>query len=130
MNNQYTTTYFPEIDRTLQCQTIETMFANKLVAAIDRYKRKGAIAGRDYFDICQFFQQKIIYNKEILKEYEPAGLKIFFHNLIQLTKKEFTEQVINEDLNMLLLPKQFQFMRKNIKQFTLDYLEKEYNNLT
>ncbi|MFH1960888.1 MAG: nucleotidyl transferase AbiEii/AbiGii toxin family protein, partial [Patescibacteria group bacterium] len=35
--NEYKVQYLPEIDRLVNCQTIETMFANKLVAITDRY---------------------------------------------------------------------------------------------
>src|SRR3990167_117895 len=39
-----------DIDRVFSCQTIETMFANKLVALVDRYERHGSIAGRDVYE--------------------------------------------------------------------------------
>ncbi|MEK6818715.1 MAG: nucleotidyl transferase AbiEii/AbiGii toxin family protein, partial [Nanoarchaeota archaeon] len=35
-SNVYEPRLLPEINRTVNCQTIETMFANKLVAVIDR----------------------------------------------------------------------------------------------
>lgn len=127
--NQYQACYFPELGRTLQCQTVETMFSNKLIAAVDRYQRKGSIAGRDYFDISQFFQQKIKYHNNIIESYEPSGIKLFFAKLIKLTNQEFNEQVVNEDLNMLLLPLQFQLLRKTMKQTVLHYLQREYDKL-
>ena len=53
--NQYKVQYFTEIDRLMNSQTIETMFANKLVAVMDRYKLHQTIAGRDIYDIHNFF---------------------------------------------------------------------------
>ena len=44
-SNQYKVQYFPEIDRLMNSQTIETMFANKLVAMTDRYAQHETIAG-------------------------------------------------------------------------------------
>ena len=55
--NQYKVQYFPEIDRLINSQTIETMFANKLVAVTDRYAQHKTIAGRDIYDIHHFFIQ-------------------------------------------------------------------------
>ena len=55
--NQYKVQYFPEIDRLINSQTIETMFANKLVAVTDRYAQHKTIAGRDIYDIHHFFVQ-------------------------------------------------------------------------
>ena len=55
--NQYEPKEFTDIDRIINCQTIETMFANKLVALIGRYEKNESIAGRDVYDIRHFFLQ-------------------------------------------------------------------------
>ena len=55
--NVYAAQRLAEIDRIARCQTIETMFANKLVALIDRWEKKESIAGRDLYDIYHFFLQ-------------------------------------------------------------------------
>ena len=57
--NQYKVQYFTEIDRLMNSQTIETMFANKLVAIIDRVELHQSIAGRDIYDIHYFFCARI-----------------------------------------------------------------------
>ncbi len=61
--NQYKVQYFPEIDRLINSQTIETMFANKLVAVTDRYAQHNTIAGRDIYDIHHFFVQGYAYRR-------------------------------------------------------------------
>ena len=61
--NKYEKVRFDEIDRILTCQTIPTMFANKLVALIDRYEKSGGIAGRDLYDINYFFHQNSFFRR-------------------------------------------------------------------
>ncbi|MFA5995611.1 MAG: nucleotidyl transferase AbiEii/AbiGii toxin family protein [Patescibacteria group bacterium] len=125
--NEYIPVYFPEIDRTLQCETIETMFANKLAAVLGRYRKHKRIAGRDIFDVSQFFQQKFHYKPEILLEIYPEfTIKEYFAKIITLIKTQVSQKIIDENLNMLLSPLQFQLLRKTIKQTTLDYLQQEY----
>ena len=53
-SNVYETVRLVEIDRIATCQTIETMFANKLVALIERREKTGSIAGRDLYDVHHF----------------------------------------------------------------------------
>jgi predicted nucleotidyltransferase component of viral defense system len=64
--NQYKASYLPEIDRVMNCQTIETMFANKLVAPIDRYRLHKTVAGRDIYDIHHFFMAGYAYNALVI----------------------------------------------------------------
>ena len=59
--NEYEPIYFSDIAKTLQCQTVESMFSNKLVALIERYEKNGSIAGRDIFDINSFYQKGVVY---------------------------------------------------------------------
>jgi len=40
-----------DIDRYVNCQTLETLVANKMVAITDRYKLHKSIAARDLYDI-------------------------------------------------------------------------------
>lgn len=56
-SNKYQAVEMKEIDRIIMCQTVETMFANKLVALIDRHEKNGSVAGRDIYDIHYFFTQ-------------------------------------------------------------------------
>lgn len=125
LTNKYQVAYFPEIDRMIKCQTIETMFANKLVAVKDRYNRYQAIAGRDIYDIHHFFLMGFDYDFAIINErtgYEPVT---FFEQLISFFNTHVNQKLINEDLNTLLPNAQFQSIRKVLIPETLSLLEKE-----
>ena len=122
--NQYKVQYFPEIDRLINSQTIETMFANKLVAVTDRYAQHKTIAGRDIYDIHHFFVQGYSYNGAVIRE--RTGLEQeYFGELMAFIKEHVTQTIINEDLNSLLPERQFQQMRKILIPETLSLLERE-----
>jgi predicted nucleotidyltransferase component of viral defense system len=72
-SNEYELIRFTEIDRILNCYTVETLFANKLVALLDRYKKHKSIAGRDLYDIHSFFIKGFRFNEKII--YERTKLK-------------------------------------------------------
>lgn len=125
-SNQYEPVRFDEVDRIIFCQTIETMFANKLVALIDRWEKNNSIAGRDLYDIHYFFLNGYRYNKDVIIERRKSNnLKFFFQELIDFIKKEITETIINQDINMLLQPQKFQRIRKILKSETLMFLKDE-----
>ena len=129
--NQYQVQYFPEIDRLINCQTIETMFANKLVAVTDRYAQHRTIAGRDIYDIHHFFVQGYKYLPAVIRERTGIEPKAYFEKLIEFIKTHATQIIINEDLNLLLPYKQFQQIRKILIPETLSLLAAEktlYNN--
>jgi predicted nucleotidyltransferase component of viral defense system len=126
--NQYKVQYFPEVDRLMNSQTIETMFANKLVAVTDRFEMHKTIAGRDIYDVHHFFVQGYSYHSPVI--YERTGLepKNYFAKLIDFIKKYVNQTVINEDLNALLPNSQFQQIRKILIPETLSMLEREKNS--
>ena len=124
-SNQYQVQYFPEIDRLVNSQTIETMFANKLVAITDRYKQHKAIAGRDIYDIHHFFIQGYKYNEAVIKERTSQSVVEYFTGLIEFIKESVTQTIINEDLNSLLPNQQFQKIRKILIPETLSLLNAE-----
>ncbi len=127
--NKYESVEMIEIDRIINCQTIETMFANKLVALIERYERNGSIAGRDLYDIHYFFMQGFRYDAEVIQERRNQKPTEFMRVLIDFVKKEITQTIIDQDLNTLLGPKKFQQIRKILKQETLIFLQDELNRL-
>jgi hypothetical protein len=127
--NQYKVQYFPEIDRLINSQTIETMFANKLVAITDRYAQHQAIAGRDIYDIHHFFVQGYAYHGAVIQERTGLVPRQYFAELIAFIKKHVTLTIVNEDLNSLLPIKQFQQVRKILIPETLSLLEGEVNKL-
>ncbi|MEJ2353733.1 MAG: nucleotidyl transferase AbiEii/AbiGii toxin family protein, partial [Anaerolineales bacterium] len=107
-SNQYKVQYFPEIDRLINSQTIETMFANKLVAVMDRYAQHQTIAGRDIYDIHHFFVQGYAYDGAVIRERTGMEPKEYFGNLIDFIREHVTQTIINEDLNSLMPNRQFQ----------------------
>lgn len=127
--NTYEKVRLAEIDRIVNCQTIETMFANKLVALIDRYEKNKSIAGRDLYDIHYFFSQGFRYNEAVIVERRKTTVEEFFKQLIAFIEKHVTATIIDQDLNSLLEHKQFQKIRKHLKNETLGFLKNELKNL-
>lgn len=127
--NKYSVQYFKEIDRLIKSQTIETMFANKLVAITDRFDKHESIAGRDIYDIHHFFVQGYKYNGAVIQERTGLTSKVYLTNLIKFISKHINQTVINEDLNTLLPNDQFQQIRKVVVPETISFLENELQNL-
>jgi len=124
-SNKYTAIRFNEIDRIITCQTIETMFANKLVALIDRWEKNNSIAGRDLYDIHHFFMKGFRYDKKVIVERRKQKLDKFLSELIVFVEKRINNKVINQDLNSLLPYKDFKKNRKILKKETLMLLKDE-----
>ena len=120
--NQYRVQYFPEIDRMMNSQTIETMFANKLVAITDRYNIHRTIAGRDIYDIHYFMVHGYAYHGPVIQERTGLSPQEYFGQLIDFIKEHVTQTIINEDLNTLLPNKKFQQIRKILIPETLSLL--------
>lgn len=120
--NLYQVQYFPEIDRLVNSQTIETMFANKLVAVTDRYAQHQTIAGRDIYDIHHFLVQGYKYLPAVIQQRTGLKPQAYFEKLIKFINKHVTQTIINEDLNTLLPDKQFQQIRKILIPETLSLL--------
>ncbi len=121
----YEPVYLADIDRYLLCQTIETMFAHKLVAVLDRWQKHRSIAGRDLYDIHYFFTHQYKYRKEIIEERTNLGIKEFFGALADFIQDKVTQTVMNEDLNMLLVPQKFTEVRKSLKSEVVAILKSE-----
>ena len=119
----YKLQYLKDIDRAIICQTLECMFANKLVALTDRYKKRGTIAGRDVYDIHYFFSHGYDYKKEVIKERTGQISHDYFKELIVFIKEKITQKIIDQDLNFLLPSKEFQVIRKTLKTETLMFLK-------
>ena len=127
--NKYELAYLPEIDRTTNCQTLETMFANKLVAPLDRFERNRSIAGRDIYDIHYFYIKGFSYSPIIINERTGLSQSNFLQKLIDFVQEHITQTVIDEDLNTLLSNNQFNSVRKILKIETLKLLENDYLRL-
>jgi predicted nucleotidyltransferase component of viral defense system len=123
--NQYQVRFFPEIDRMINSQTIETMFANKLVAVIDRYTQHMSIAGRDIYDVHHYFVQGYEYCGEVIQERTGLAVGEYLDRLIVFIKEHVTQTIINEDLNSLLPNQQFQKIQKILVSETMELLVRE-----
>lgn len=128
-NNKYKVQYFPEIDRLINAQTIETMFANKLVTVMDRYNIHHTIAGRDIYDIHHFFVNGYSYLGSVIKERTGDSPEHYLKKLIEFVKQNVTQTMINEDLNALLPNREFQGIRKILIPETLSFLMNEKDHL-
>jgi predicted nucleotidyltransferase component of viral defense system len=126
--NDYAVQYFQEIDRLMKSQTIETMFANKLVALTDRYAKYQTIAGRDLYDIHHYFVQGYKYKGAVIQERTGLSSKEYISSLIGFITKHITQTVVNEDLNTLLTNENFQQIRKILIPETIAFLENEQKN--
>lgn len=121
---------FAEIDRVLLCQTIETMFAHKLVALVDRYERHRTIAGRDVYDIHHFFLNGYSYDAEVIQSRRGVLPIEYFKKLRLFIERHITDTIINQDLNVLLSHDQFQKIRRILKEETLMFLDDEIARLS
>lgn len=122
-HDQYESVRFTEIDRILHCHTIPTMFAHKLIALIGRQERTGSFASRDLFDIHTLFIKGYEYDKKIIQEIRGVHASAFLTELHNFIEKNVTQELIDQDLNVLLSPMEFKRIRKTLKQETLIFLK-------
>lgn len=123
--NQYEPRYLPEIDRTIICQTKETMVSNKLVAPLDRYKKYKTVAGRDIYDMHYFLSHGYGSTPKIITERTGKTMPDFFDTLIDFISQHVTRQTIDEDINTLLTREVFLRVRKSLKEEVLSLLANE-----
>lgn len=123
--NVYQAQYLKDIDRMVMCQTIETMFAHKLVAVMDRYERNNSLAGRDIYDIHYFFNQGYDYNHKVIEARRNQTVIAYLTDLKQFIAAKINEKIITQDLNTLLPYEKFKALRKTLKQEVLVLLEDE-----
>ena len=129
-SNVYVPVFLPEINRTVNCQSQESIFANKLVAVKDRYDRKKSIAGRDIYDIHYFFLKNLKYNEQVIIERTGTQVKEYLIYLRDFVKQKINQTLIDQDLNTLLPTETFSKIRKTLKEETIMFLNNEINRLT
>jgi predicted nucleotidyltransferase component of viral defense system len=122
-SNQYQTLLLPEIHRYCQCQTKETMFANKLVALTDRFQKHGVIAGRDLYDIHSFLLANFEINWEVVRERTGKSRGGYLAQLTTFIGEKITQQAVDEDLNYLLPVAEFKAIRRTLVAETLFLLK-------
>lgn len=122
-NNEYRPFFLADIKRYAIAQTKETMFANKLVAVTDRYRKYKTIAGRDIYDIHHFFLQGFKYNRKIIEERTGKKTEKYLKELKVFIEKKVKDKHLSEDLAFLLPPEKFQAIIKSLKIETVNFLE-------
>jgi predicted nucleotidyltransferase component of viral defense system len=128
-SNKYEAQYLSPIERTAKCQTIETMFGNKLVALMERYENFGSIAGRDLYDIHHYFLKGYEYNKNIIEERRKESVIEYLKKLKKFIENKVTKKTIEEDLNTLLEYEKFNKIKKYLKRETINFLDKDIESL-
>ena len=128
-SNLYQPVFLAEINRTVNCQTSETIFANKMVAVKDRYDHKKSIAGRDIYDIHHFFRINLKYNPKIIIERTEMSAMDYLVFLRKFIDTKITQTLIDQDLNTLLPIETFSQIRKFLKSETLMFLDNEIATL-
>jgi len=124
--NKYEKVRLDDIDRILSCQTVPTMFANKLVALMDRYEKFGGIAGRDLYDINYFFLNGCTFERDVIRERRNIrSTKQYLEELTCFIEEHITQRIIDQDLNVLLTPSSFKAVRKTLKRETIFFLKDE-----
>jgi predicted nucleotidyltransferase component of viral defense system len=127
--NIYEPVRLVDINRIVLCQNISTMFANKLVAILDRFERNNSISGRDIYDVHYFFLSGYKYNKDVIAERTNLELVDFFKKLSHFINKHITETILNQDLNPLIPYEKFKQIRNNLKRETIMFLTDEIKRL-
>jgi predicted nucleotidyltransferase component of viral defense system len=128
-SNNYEPVKLIDISRVVVCQTVATMFANKLVAVVDRYERNKSLAGRDIYDIHHFFSDGLTYDPEVIKERTGLSPLEYFKKLRLFIAEHITEKIIDQDLNPLLSYERFRILRKTLKIEVQMYLSDEIQRL-
>lgn len=127
--NVYRPQYLPEINRTVTCQTLETMVANKLVTPLDRWQKHEAIAGRDFYDIHHFLSAGYGYEAAVIEERTGLTPKEFFRQLAAFVAEHVNQDIINQDLNTLLPFDKFSLIRTRLKEELITLLIDEAGRL-
>jgi len=96
----------------------EDMFANKLIALIQRKK----IANRDIFDLYYFFSKHWNINEDIIKSRIGDGLDGCFRDCVKFVEKVDNKQILH-GLGELVDEKQKYWMRENLKKEVLFFLK-------
>jgi len=125
VNNKYEKVLLEQINMYCNGHTLDTMFANKLVACKARFDKNRKIAGRDFYDIYQFFLQGLDINKKVIEERTNMAYLDYLKSLLPFIKKEITPKLLNQDLNPLLKQKDINILLPHLKNDILIFLQDE-----
>lgn len=128
--NLYEKVYLNQVNMFCNGQTLGTVFANKLVACKARFeKNNNKIAGRDFYDIHQFFMEGIKVNKLVVEDLSSLPYKTYLESLILFIQKHLTEKLINQDLNPLLEQGEINKILPTLKDDLLFMIDNEIKNI-
>lgn len=105
--NEYEVVTLKELGLVCRAQTLATMVANKLVAALSRYENKGSPAGRDFFDIREFLLAGYPINQKVVKERMGMSYIEYVEKLLDFVQHKLKSNDLYMDLNSLLHPHNF-----------------------
>ena len=117
--NVYKKLHLIELDRYCQAQTIETMFANKLVALKARWEEGKSIAARDLYDIYYFFNQGHNINSKVIEDLRSKSLQDYSLELVDFIQIHITDKLLLEDLNPLMDATKLKKILPHIKDQTI-----------
>ncbi len=122
---EYETIHLKEVDMYARVQTLDTMFASKLIAAKARFTKNGKIAGRDFYDIHKFFVNGLTINTKIVEERTGMKYEQYLQDFISFVTTEVNKENLYEDLNILLRPEALKISVENLKDELLLLLRDE-----
>ena len=123
--NIYEKVLLKQINMYCNGHTLDTMFANKLVACKARFDKNRKIAGRDFYDIYQFFLQGIDINKKVVENRVNMGYTEYLKALIPFIQKKLTKKLLNQDLNPLMEQKELNSFLPHIKDSLITFIQDE-----
>ena len=103
----------------LNIQTKDTIFANKLVALMDRKN----LANRDIYDVYFFFKNGFEINEDVIFERTEKKVKEYFWDMIIFLNKLPKNYKISEWLGEVLNEKQKTFVKNKLLQELIGILE-------
>ena len=101
IHNQYEKVHLREPNMYCKGHTLETMFANKLIAATARFDKNGKIAGRDFYDLHQFFLQGLELNKAVVEDKTGIDLASYLEKLKAFIDQKLTKKSLNQEKKVI-----------------------------
>ncbi len=123
--NEYESVSLLELNMYCRGHALDTMFANKLIAAKSRFDKTGKISGRDFYDIHTFFTQGLKINKKVVEDLSKTSYEKYIEILIKFIKDNVDTRLLNEDLNPLVDFKKLKIMLPHLKDEILLMLKSE-----
>ncbi len=127
--NVYEKVLLKQVNMYCNGHTLDTMFANKLVACKGRFEKNNKIAGRDFYDIYEFFVQGLEINRKVVEERTGMNYTEYLESLIPFIKKNVNKKLLNQDLNTLISKKDLNVLLLNLENSLITFLEDEVSKV-